>query len=150
MCDLILLLDIHVIYKLCYKIIEWYNYSSSHSHAKKWKGRAGYTSQAQEPNLSSVLHWEGTDFCDVTLFLISIFVLYLHRVADLCFQQFTLKIFLLQNTQHAKKKKRNSMQHLKYKSVSERKKESLREWIRLLLFCCWLSRVWLFLRAHGL
>lgn len=125
MCDLILLLDIHVIYKLCYKIIEWYNYSSSHSHAKKWKGRAGYTSQAQEPNLSSVLHWEGTDFCDVTLFLISIFVLYLHRVADLCFQQFTLKIFLLQNTQHAKKKKRNSMQHLKYKSVSERKKRKL-------------------------
>ena len=72
MCDLVLLLDTHVICKLCYKIIEWFNYSASYPHAKKWKGRAGYMSRAQEPNLSSILYWEGTDFCEVALFIFNL------------------------------------------------------------------------------
>ena len=71
------------------------------------------------------------------LSLISIFVLYLHRVADLCFQQFNLKIFLLQNTQHAKKKKKQQYATFKIQNLFlKEKKASLREWIRLLMFCC--------------
>lgn len=71
----------------------------------KWKSRE--VSQAQEPNLSSILHWEKTEISMTSLYLslIFIFVYISTQGCRFVFSAIQPKIFLLQNIQHAKKKK---------------------------------------------